>query len=222
LRKIEISPSILAADFSKLGVEVKKVEDVADYVHIDVMDGHFVPNLTFGYIVARAVKSVTDLPLDSHLMVENPESLIDEFCEISEIVTVHYETTYHLHRLIQRIKEKEVKAFVALNPHTSVELLEDIIMDVDGVLVMSVNPGFGGQKFIPNVLNKIRKLNDIKRETGLTFKIEVDGGINEETFESVVNAGADILVAGSYIFGSDDPVEAVKILKGQSRNISEG
>jgi len=222
LRKIEVSPSILAANFANLGAEVKKIESIADYVHIDVMDGHFVPNLTFGLIVAKAVKRITNLPLDSHLMVDNPENLVDEFCEISEIVSVHYEATYHLHRLIQRIKEKDVKAFVALNPHTSVELLQDILMDVDGVLIMSVNPGFGGQKFIPNALNKIRRLNDIKRKTGLTFKIEVDGGINEETFESTLNAGVDILVAGSYVFGSEDPVRAIKTLKGQPKKISEG
>jgi len=214
LRKIEVSPSILSADLANLAAEVKKIENVADYVHIDVMDGHFVPNLTYGPIVAKAVKRVTDLPLDSHLMIDNPEDFVDDFCEISEIVSVHYESTHHLHRLIQRIKEKDVKAFVALNPHTPIELLQDIIMDVDGVLVMSVNPGFGGQKFIPNALNKIKRLNDIRRKTGLTFKIEVDGGINEETFEYALNAGADVLVAGSYIFNSEDPTAAVKTLKG--------
>lgn len=222
MRKIEVSPSILAANFANLGAEVKKIESIADYIHIDVMDGHFVPNLTFGSIVAKAVKRITTLPLDSHLMIDNPESFVDEFCKISEIVSVHYESTHHLHRLIQRIKEKDVKAFVALNPHTSVELLQDILMDVDGVLIMSVNPGFGGQKFIPNTLNKIRRLNDIKRKTGLTFKIEVDGGINEETFESTLNAGVDILVAGSYIFGSEDPIKAINTLKGQPKKISEG
>ncbi len=213
MKNIMVSPSILSANFANFESDVKKVEEVADYLHLDIMDGHFVPNLTFGMGVGRALKKVTSLPLDSHLMVERPEDFVDDFCEFSDVVTVHYEATYHLHRLIQRIKEKDTKAFVALNPHTPVECLKEIIMDIDGVLIMSVNPGFGGQKFIPNALNKIRELDEYRKKRGLTFQIEVDGGVNSETYIPIIKAGADILVAGSYIFGSENPSEAVRTLK---------
>ncbi len=211
---IKVSPSILSADFSNLESEIKKVENVADYIHLDVMDGHFVPNLTYGLIIGKTLKRITKVPIDSHLMVDNPENFVDDFCEISEIVSVHYEATHHLNRLINRIKENDTKAFVAINPHTTVDLLTDIIMDVDGVLVMSVNPGFGGQSFIPNTLNKLRKLDEMKKTMGLTFEIEIDGGINEETFDVAIKAGADILVTGSYTFGAEDPERALKVLKG--------
>jgi ribulose-phosphate 3-epimerase len=212
-KDVKVAPSILSANFANLESDVKKVEKVADYIHLDVMDGHFVPNLTFGMGVGRALRKVVDLPLDSHLMIERPEDFVDDFCEFSDIVTVHYETSNHLHRLIQRIKEKDVKAFVALNPHTPVECLKEIIMDIDGVLIMSVNPGFGGQKFIPNAVNKIRELDEYRKNRGLTFEIEVDGGINLETYIPVLKAGANILVAGSYIFKSENPAQAVEKLK---------
>ncbi len=222
LSSIEVSSSILAANFANFEADVKKVEGATDYIHIDVMDGHFVPNLTFGVEVARAIKRVTNVPLDSHLMVDCPEKLVDGFCEVSDIVSVHYESTYHLHRLVQRIREKDVKAFIALNPHTPVELLEDVIMEIDGVLIMSVNPGFGGQRFIPNALNKIRRLKELRKKSGLTFEIEVDGGVNEETYQLVIKAGADILVSGNYVFKSEDPVKAIEKLKSYKKDISEG
>lgn len=212
-KNVKLSPSILSADFTKLGDEIKKVEKIADYIHLDVMDGHFVPNITYGLVIGKALKKITEKPIDTHLMIENPENFVDDFCEISEIVSIHYEVTYHLNRLVNRIKENETKAFVAINPHTPVEFLEDIIMDVDGILIMSVNPGFGGQIFIPNTLNKIRKLDEMRKSMGLSFEIEVDGGINEDTFRPVLKAGADILVTGSYAFGSEDPEAALSILK---------
>ncbi len=212
-KKVFVAPSLLSANFANFESDVKKVEKVADYIHLDVMDGHFVPNLTFGVEMGRALKRITKVKLDSHLMVERPEDFVDDFCEFSEMVTVHYESTYHLHRLIQRIKERETKAFVALNPHTPVECLKEILVDVDGVLIMSVNPGFGGQKFIPNALNKIKELDEYRKKRGLTFQIEVDGGINEETYLLTLKAGADILVAGSYIFNSENPARAVEKLK---------
>jgi ribulose-phosphate 3-epimerase len=212
-KNVKLSPSILSADFTKLGEEIKKVENVADYIHLDVMDGHFVPNITYGLIIGESLKRVTDTPVDSHLMVERPEIFVDDFCKISDIVSIHYETTYHLNRLVNRIKENGTKAFVAINPHTPVEFLQDIIMDVDGILVMSVNPGFGGQSFIPNTLNKIRKLDEMRKSMGLSFEIEVDGGINEDTFKPVLKAGADILVTGSYAFGSENPEAALNVLK---------
>lgn len=212
-KNVKLSPSILSADFTRLAEEVKKVEPLSDYIHLDVMDGHFVPNITYGLLIGEAVNRVTNVPIDTHLMIENPEAFVDDFCKISEIVSVHYESTNHLNRLINRIKEHDRKAFVAINPHTIVELLEDIIMDIDGVLVMSVNPGFGGQRFIPNTLNKIRKLDEMRKTMGLTFEIEIDGGINEETFRSVLRAGADILVMGNYVFSSEDPLKALKLIK---------
>jgi ribulose-phosphate 3-epimerase len=213
-KNIKVSPSILSANFATLGEEIKKIEGVADYIHLDVMDGHFVPNLTYGLLIGKTLKRITDLPVDSHLMIDNPENFVDDFCEISEIVSIHYEATNHLNRLVNRIKENNTKAFVAINPHTIVELLSDILMDVDGILVMSVNPGFGGQNFIPNTLNKIRQLDEMRKKMGLSFEIEVDGGVNEDTFEAVLKAGADILVTGSYTFGAEDPKKALKILKG--------
>lgn len=212
---IKIAPSILSADFSQLGVEIKKVEAAgADMIHIDVMDGHFVPNLTFGPPVIAALRKVTKLPFDVHLMVKNPQDLIDPFVKAgADIITLHAETSPHLHRLIQNAKELGVKAAVALNPSTPLNTIEEILGELDMILIMSVNPGFGGQKFISSALNKIERLRAVLNQRNLSADIQVDGGINEETAAQVVAAGANILVAGSAIYGSADMARTIQILK---------
>lgn len=212
---IKIAPSILSADFSQLGDEVKKVEAAgADMIHIDVMDGHFVPNLTFGPPVIAALRKVTKLPFDVHLMVRNPQDLIDPFVKAgADIITLHAETSPHLHRLIQNVKELGVKAAVALNPSTSLSAIEEILDELDMILIMSVNPGFGGQKFISSALNKIERLRAILNQRNLAVDIQVDGGINEGTAAQVVAAGANVLVAGSAIYGSADMARTIQILK---------
>lgn len=212
---IKIAPSILSADFSQLGDEVKKVEAAgADMIHIDVMDGHFVPNLTFGPPVIAALRKVTKLPFDVHLMVRNPQDLIDPFVKAgADIITLHAETSPHLHRLIQNVKELGVKAAVALNPSTPLSAIEEILDELDMILIMSVNPGFGGQKFISSALNKIERLRAILNQRNLAVDIQVDGGINEGTAAQVVAAGANILVAGSAIYGSADMARTIQILK---------
>ncbi|GBG56167.1 ribulose-phosphate 3-epimerase [Sporomusaceae bacterium FL31] len=212
---IKIAPSILSADFSQLGDEIKKVEAAgADMIHIDVMDGHFVPNLTFGPPVIAALRKVTQLPFDVHLMVKNPQDLIDPFVKAgADIITLHAETSPHLHRLIQNVKELGVKAAVALNPSTPLSTIEEILDELDMILIMSVNPGFGGQKFISSALNKIERLRTLLNERDLAADIQVDGGINEGTAAQVVAAGANILVAGSAIYGSADMVRTIQILK---------
>ena len=204
--KTLIAPSILSADFLRLGEEVKAVETVgADWIHVDVMDGHFVPNITIGPAVVEAIKRTTDLPLDVHLMIENPEKYIEDFAKAgSNSLTVQVEACVHLHKTIQAIKAVGVKPSVALNPATPVSAVELILEDVDMVLVMSVNPGFGGQAFIPKALQKIRDLKSMIGSKHSNVLIEVDGGINEETIRSVAKAGADVFVAGSAIFGSSD------------------
>ncbi|QTA37736.1 ribulose-phosphate 3-epimerase [Thermosipho ferrireducens] len=202
---VRFSASILAADLSKLEKEIKRVEPYIDEIHLDVMDGHFVPNLTFAYPIFEAVKSSTQLPIDVHLMVTNPEFHVEKFLQLGvSRITVHVEACTHLHRTIWQIKEVGSEAFVSLNPATPVSLLEQIIGDVDGVLVMSVNPGFSGQKFIAKSLEKIRKLHEWKERYGLDFYIAVDGGINELTAHPVVDAGANILVMGYGIFKNDN------------------
>lgn len=208
---IQIAPSILSADFSKLGEEVKQVEEGgADLLHVDVMDGHFVPNITIGPLVVEAVRKRTGLPLDVHLMIEQPERYIHAFAEAgADILTVHVEATSHLHRLIFQVKEAGVKVGVALNPATPLEMVLPILADIDMVLLMTVNPGFGGQRFIPSVLHKIRRLRQILDQEGLSADIEVDGGINGQTAAMTVEAGANILVAGSAIFGKGDRREAI-------------
>lgn len=208
---IQIAPSILSADFSKLGEEVKQVEEGgADLLHVDVMDGHFVPNITIGPLVVEAVRKRTGLPLDVHLMIEQPERYIHAFAEAgADILTVHVEATSHLHRLIFQVKEAGVKVGVALNPATPLEMVLPILADIDMVLLMTVNPGFGGQRFIPSVLHKIRRLRQILDQEGLSADIEVDGGINGQTAAMAVEAGANILVAGSAIFGKGDRREAI-------------
>ena len=201
-----IAPSILSADFSRLGEEVKAVEQVgADWIHVDVMDGHFVPNITIGSLVVKAVRGITELPLDVHLMIEDPDLYLEDFASAgSTLITVQAEACVHLHRTIHAIKALDVKAGVALNPATPLSTIEWVLEDVDMVLVMSVNPGFGGQKFIPQALQKIRDLKPMIRAKNPNILIEVDGGINQETIRSVAEAGADVFVAGSAIFGTSD------------------
>lgn len=213
---IKISPSILSADFSKLGDEVIKVAAAgADLIHIDVMDGHFVPNLTFGVPVIKDLRKVTALPFDVHLMVENPQDYIALLAQIgTEMVTFHVEAENHLHKAVQLIKENGMKAGIALNPGTALASLEGILADVDMVLLMTVNPGFGGQTFIPSVLNKISKLKQMIVAQNLSIDIEVDGGINKETSKSVIEAGANILVAGSAVYAAADTAGAIKELRG--------
>ena len=211
---VKIAPSILSADFAKLGEEIKEVESAVDYIHVDVMDGHFVPNITIGPLIVDAIRPVTDLPLDVHLMIENPEHYIRAFFDAcADIITVHQEACPHLHRVVQQIKQAGVKAGVVINPATPVESIEYVLEDVDLVLVMTVNPGFGGQSFIPSGLNKIKQLFDLRSEHGYSYEIEVDGGVNQETAKQCIDAGADVLVAGSAIFNKDNRIEAIKAIK---------
>ena len=211
---VKIAPSILSADFAKLGEEIKEVESAVDYIHVDVMDGHFVPNITIGPLIVDAIRPVTDLPLDVHLMIENPEHYIQAFVDAgADIITVHQEACPHLHRVVQQIKQAGVKAGVVINPATPVESIEYVLEDVDLVLVMTVNPGFGGQSFIPSGLNKIKQLFDLRSEHGYSYEIEVDGGVILETAKLCIDAGADVLVAGSAIFNKDNRIEAIKAIK---------
>ncbi len=203
---IQIAPSILAANFSKLADEVKEVEEAgAKLIHIDVMDGHFVPNITMGPIVVEALRPVTDLPLDVHLMIENPDQYIEAFAKAgADYITVHVEACRHLHRTIQLIRSFGVKPGVVLNPHTPIETIKHVLEDVDLVLLMTVNPGFGGQKFIQSVVPKIAELSAIIKEKNLHVEIEIDGGINSETIVPCAQAGATIFVAGSAIYSKDN------------------
>jgi ribulose-phosphate 3-epimerase len=214
--KIKIAPSILAADFSRLGEQVLKAEAAgADYIHVDVMDGHFVPNITMGPVVVNAVRQVTSLPLDVHLMIESPERYLAEFCAAgADNLTVHVETCPHLHRTIQQIKELGCRAGVTLNPATPASSLEEILPYVDLVLVLTVNPGFGGQAFIQGMLPKIKRMRAMLDGIGSPAELEVDGGIGPETAPAAVHAGADILVAGTAIFGAMEGIEeAIKQLQ---------
>jgi ribulose-phosphate 3-epimerase len=209
---VKIAPSILSADFSRLGEEIIAAEKAgADLIHVDVMDGHFVPNITIGPLVVKAVKKIASKPLDVHLMIEDPDHYIKEFADSgADIITVHEEVCRHLHRSIQNIKECGVKAAVSINPATPVRNLEDILPYLDMVLVMSVNPGFGGQSFIPEMLPKIELLKSIITEKNLSIEIEVDGGVKVDNVADVVNAGADIVVMGSAFYNSDDYAETVR------------
>ncbi|QDR80665.1 ribulose-phosphate 3-epimerase [Sporomusa termitida] len=213
---IKVAPSILSADFSRLAEEILKLEQAgADWVHIDVMDGHFVPNLTFGAPVVAAIRPVTKLPFDVHLMVSNPQAFVDPFVKAgADIITVHAETAPHLHRLIQTIKEQGKKAGVSLNPATPLSLVEEVLSDIDMILIMSVNPGFGGQQFIPAAIDKIARLRAMLTTRSLTVDIEVDGGINAVTARKVTAAGANILVAGSAVYGAPDMAAAIKAIRG--------
>lgn len=211
----ELAPSILSADFSKLGEDVSSIEKGgADLIHVDVMDGHFVPNISFGTVVMKSLNKITKLPYDVHLMIENPDRYLEDFVtEKTEYITVHQEACIHLHRTVQHIKGLGIKAGVSINPATSLTVIEEILDDIDLVLIMSVNPGFGGQKFIPNALSKIERLAKIREERGLKFKIEVDGGVTLNNAAQIANAGADILVAGSAVFGTDDIANRVMDFK---------
>lgn len=211
----ELAPSILSADFSKLGEDVSSIEKGgADLIHVDVMDGHFVPNISFGSAVMKSLNKITKLPYDVHLMIENPDKYLEDFVtEKTEYITVHQEACIHLHRTVQHIKGLGIKAGVSINPATSLTVIEEILDDIDLVLIMSVNPGFGGQKFIPSALSKIERLAKIRDERGLKFKIEVDGGVTLNNAAQIANAGADILVAGSAVFGADDIVNRTREFK---------
>jgi ribulose-phosphate 3-epimerase len=211
----KIAPSILSADFSKLGEEIEAVVGAgADYIHIDVMDGHFVPNITMGPLIVKAARRVTRLPLDCHLMISQPEKYVDVFAEAgADIVTVHAEAATHLHRLIQQIRQKGVKPGVSLNPASPLDALEYVLGDVDMVLLMTVNPGFGGQDFIEAVVPKIQRLRAMIQERDLAVDIEVDGGIGPETISKVSSAGANVFVAGSAIFGSKNYAETIRLMR---------
>jgi ribulose-phosphate 3-epimerase len=210
-----VAPSILAADFSKLGDQIEMLNrSEADFVHCDVMDGVFVPNISFGIPVIQAVNQISQKPLDVHLMIVNPERYITEFYKAgASIITVHYEACTHLHRTVQLIKSLGIKASVCLNPHTPVGLLEDIIEELDMVLLMSVNPGFGGQQFIENTYRKAVTLKEMILRQNSKALIEVDGGVNFEVGKKLYEAGVDILVAGSFVFGAADPIDTISCLK---------
>jgi ribulose-phosphate 3-epimerase len=214
-KNILIAPSLLSADFSKLAQEVKAVEKAgADLLHLDVMDGLFVPNLTFGPLVISSIRPHSNLIFDVHLMIESPERYIKDFADSgADWISIHAEATNHLHRAIWKIKELDKKAGVALNPHTPLEIIKYVLEDLDYVLIMTVNPGFGGQKFIKNCLSKIKELKELIEKRGLNTLIEVDGGINAEIAPEVIKAGAKILVAGSAIFGEKDYAKAIEALK---------
>ncbi|MCM3713149.1 ribulose-phosphate 3-epimerase [Halalkalibacter oceani] len=213
---IKIAPSILSANFAKLGQEVKEVEQGgADYIHVDVMDGHFVPNITIGPLIVDALRPVTSLPLDVHLMIENPDLYIPQFAKAgADIISVHAEACPHLHRTVHLIKEQGKKAGVVLNPATPVTMIEPILADLDLVLLMTVNPGFGGQSFIESVLPKIEQVATLVNEQGLDVEIEVDGGVNQETAKRCIAAGANVLVAGSAIYNKQDRAAAIAEIRG--------
>ena len=210
-----IAPSILAADFANLKRDIEMVNSSeADWFHIDIMDGVFVPNISFGMPVLEAIKKYANKTIDVHLMIIEPDRYIKKFSDLgSDILTVHYEACTHLHRTIQAIKSENMKAGVALNPHTNISVLDDIINDVDLVCLMSVNPGFGGQSFIENTYNKIKALKDLIKRKGASAKIEIDGGVTSSNAKKLIEFGADVLVAGSYIFKNENPTKTIDELK---------
>ena len=208
---IHVAPSLLSADFARLGEAVETVNrSEASYIHIDVMDGMFVPNITIGFPVIAAIGRLATKPLDVHMMVVDPGRYVEAVSKAGAwLMNVHYEACTHLHRVVSQIHEAGMKAGVTLNPATSVELLRDIITDVDLVLLMSVNPGFGGQKFIQGTIDKVRRLRRLIEETGSQAEIQIDGGVNPETAPALIEAGATVLVAGSYVFAAPDPIKAI-------------
>ena len=214
--KKQIAPSILSADFSRLGEEIKAVEKAgADLIHVDVMDGHYVPNITIGPGVVSSLRKTTSLPFDVHLMIEDPDRYIDAFVDAgSNIITVHAEAVTHLHRTVQYIKTKGVRAGVSLNPSTPLACVEEILPYIDLLLIMTVNPGFGGQKFITGMLPKIRKARELAQARGLKMAIEVDGGVTAENIGTLADAGADIFVAGAAVFGSPSYSDTIRKMKG--------
>lgn len=216
---IKIAPSILSADFADLKNDIQRVEEAgADYLHIDVMDGHFVPNITIGPLVVKSIRKVSRLIFDVHLMIENPEKYIKDFVESgADLITVHAESTHHLHRTIQMIKKEGIKVGVALNPATPLAFIEEILCDLDLVLIMSVNPGFGGQRFIESSINKIIKLKKLIDLNGLKTLIEVDGGVNLDNIDKLASAGVDVIVAGSAIYNSKDIKQTIRMMKESSK-----
>jgi ribulose-phosphate 3-epimerase len=212
---IRIAPSILSADFANIQREVEMLNaSEADFIHVDIMDGVFVPNISFGFPVMEAIKKYATKPLDVHLMIVNPDQYLEAFKKAgAEVISVHYEACNHLHRTLQAIRQLGCKVGVALNPHTSVELLEDVIEEIDLVCMMSVNPGFGGQKFIHNTYSRVKKLKSIIERRGATTLIEIDGGVNQSNAPLLKEAGADVLVAGSFVFSSANPLETISNLK---------
>ena len=214
-----IAPSVLAADFTKLADEIALVnQSEADWFHFDVMDGRFVPNISFGFPILEAVKQLATKPIDVHLMILEPEKYIEDFRKAgADVITVHVETCPHLHRTLQQIKASGAKAGIAINPHTPVSLLEDVLEDADLFCLMSVNPGFGGQKFIYQTLNKIRKLREMLDERNLSAHIEIDGGVGLQNAEVILQAGADVLVAGSSVFKAVNPIATIAQLKAISK-----
>ncbi|TDM03230.1 ribulose-phosphate 3-epimerase [Macrococcus hajekii] len=214
---MKVAPSLLSCDFTELKEEVKKLEVAGvDYIHYDVMDGRFVPNISFGLPILEQLRRITDLTIDTHLMIDEPEKYVEDFAAAgSDIITIHVESTRHLHRVIQQIKQAGKKAGVTLNPGTHIEQVLPVLSEVDLVLVMTVNPGFGGQSFITEMVDKVRYLNDFRLQHQLKFEIEVDGGINAETAAICREAGADVLVAGSFFFKHDDFNEPTTRLRGE-------
>ncbi|MFT5780342.1 MAG: ribulose-phosphate 3-epimerase [Crocinitomicaceae bacterium] len=210
-----IAPSVLSCDFANIQRDVEMINNsTADWFHVDIMDGVFVPNMSFGFPVIKAIKKHATKPLDVHLMIVNPDQYIEEFAKSgADVLTVHYEACTHLHRTVQAIRAAGMKAGVALNPHTNVDVLENVIEDLDLVLIMSVNPGFGGQKFITNAYTKVAQTKALIQKHNSSAKIEVDGGVNLETGKLLLEAGADVLVAGSFVFNSDTPTKTISDLK---------